>query len=252
MSAKLIEILDAKRYVRDGSPALSNREYLEPVVDFFSGYCDEKDLVVMSSHLQENANDDNTMNTAYGRILIQGKVKDADILNSSYTVGMVIALDKQIPEFITYGGYEVWACTNLSVFGEGQVEVYKDNHKIAQQSVKRHLDDAAKRQELYINFHNKLQSTSVGGKELDELMGFILRSTVKSYPKIGTSAILHAEKEMLNAKSPYFVGTKLETDLWNVYNAITDYYGIKFKEGDGLAERPIKTREVFNLFSEII
>ena len=250
MNTVLKEILDAKRYVRDGSPALNNREYLEPVIDNFLNYCSEDSLIVKASHLQENANDDNTLNTAYGRILLQGKIAENDILDSSYTVGMVVVLDKNIPEFITYGGYEVWACTNLSIFGDGQVEIFKDNHKLSHNSINFHLQQSQKRREEYIQFHNNLHGKGVGGKELDELIGYLLRKTIKNYPKIGTSAILHAEKEMLNNKSSYYAAN-METNLWNVYNAITDYYSIKFKDGDGLAERPVKTKDLYHLFSEI-
>jgi hypothetical protein len=243
-----IEVLDSKKYVREGSPALSVKEYLEPVIDEMLKYCDESDISIRYSHEQQNANEDNSINTSYARVLVQGKFKDFTILDSGATVGFVYALDKQIPEFITYSGHEVFACTNLSIYADEDVSLVKDNHKIAHKNIGEYINSLEKQQQKYINFHNNLQQKELSLEDLDTTIGHILRECIVKYKKVGTSAVLHAHKELLNPRSNYAIKNN-STNLWNVYNAVTDFYSGKFLENQGLLERPLKTKELFNIFS---
>jgi len=245
------EIFQTKRYVREGSPALSVSEYLEPVLSQLSNYCDEDKIIIKSSHPQENANEDDSINTAYARVLVQGQIKGYDTLGSSATVGFVYALDKQTPEFVTYSGHEVFACTNLAVYSDEHVHRVKDNHRVAHKHIGEYLSGIEKQMQEYVDFHNKLQQTDLSIQEFDNSIGYILRNCLSKYKGVGTSAILHAHKSILSPNTMYSMKNDY-TNYWDIYNAITDYYSKKFKENQGLMERPLKTKELFSLFNGLL
>lgn len=247
----LTEILNTKKYVRQGSPALSVAEYIEPVIDNMLKYCNESDVVIKYSHPQENANEDNSINTSYARVLIQAKIPGYDILDSGATVGLVYALDKQVPEFTTYAGHEVFACTNLCISADEDVTVTRDNHKAAQVKISDYLEGIEKKKEEFIQFHNKLQNKELSLEDLETTIGHVLRQTLTKYKSIGSTAVTYGFKQLLDSKSSYGIKNN-STDLWNVYNSITDSYSNKFKSGTGLAERPIKTRSLSTLFRELV
>jgi len=245
----LQEIISSKKYVREGSPALSVAEYIEPVINQLLNYCNEDELIIKASHPQENANEDNSINTAYARVLVQAPIKGFHALEADATIGFVYALDKQTPEFITYSGHEIFACTNLTVYSDEYVHRVKDNHKTAHRNVEQYILGVEEQKEKFIEFHNKLQK-ELSLEDLDTTIGHILRDTIKKYKSVGTSAVLHAHKAILG-NTPYSMKGEY-TNYWNVYNAITDYYSKKFKENQGLVERPLKTKELFNLFEGLM
>lgn len=248
---KYSEILDSKTYVREGSPALSPRAYLTPVLEELTNYCSEDDIVIKSSHIIENANEDGTVNTAHGRVLVQAKLKEFNMLEADGTIGFVYALDKPVPEFVVYSGHEVFACTNLTIYADEAVNRIKDNHRAAQDLVKQHLVSMEKRTEEFIQFHNTLQGRDIDIMELDTVIGRLHREVITKYKGVGQTPIGYAHKEMLNNKSPYALRDG-HTDMWNLYNAITDFYSGKFKSSQSLIERPLKTKELFNMFQTVL
>lgn len=247
----LTEILNSKKYVRQGSPALSVAEYIEPVIDNMLNYCSESDVVIKYSHPQENANEDNSINTSYARVLVQAKIPGYDVLDAGATIGMVYALDKQVPEFTTYAGHEIFACTNLCISADEDVTVTKDNHRAAHAKIMDYLQGIEKKKEEFIQFHNNLQNKELSLEDLETTIGHVLRETLTKYKSIGSTAVTYGFKELLNPKSSYSIKND-STDLWNVYNAITDSYSNKFKSDAGLAERPVKTRALSNLFRSLV
>lgn len=245
------EILDTKTYIRQGSQARTPREYLEPVLEAI----DQRGGVatVKTGKPVANANEDDSINTSFGRVLIQADFPECriDSVGSSQKVGFIYALDKQIPEFITYTGQEVFACTNLCVSSDEHVHNFKDNHTHAHGKIKDYLDGMDKHKEEFITFHNKLQQKELSLEDMDTTIGHILRMSIKKYRRIGRSAIMHGLSEMVKPDSMYSASED-GTNLWNVYNSITDYYSNKFKKNEYLYERPVKTKELSSLVLTLV
>lgn len=241
------ELYSLKKYARQGSPALSNEEYFGPAIDELLKYVNESDITVKVSHPVENANEDNTINKSYARAIVQAKMPHFDVIESGLTLGMCVALDKQVPEFTTYMGYEIFACTNLCIAADEDVLRYKDNHTVAQSTFKGYFNRFNELKENYINFNNKLQEKDLSLEELDTTVGNVLRKVITKHKNIGQSSITSAYKKILTPGTHYSLKNK-STNLWNLYNAVTDSYSDKFKNNTGLVERPIKTKELTKLF----
>jgi hypothetical protein len=247
---KAAELEATKRYVREGSPAMLPMDYVGNPIEALSKYCSEDSLTIKVSHASENANEDESVNTSYGRVIVEGKIPGYDVLDSGLTLGFAYALDKQIPEFITYMGHTVFSCTNLCISADEDVSRFRDNHKAAQAQFKTYLDGIEKEKDRFITFHNRLQNKELGLEDLETSIGHIIRKAIGSYKQIGTSSVVSAYKSIVTSGSSYSMQNE-STDMWNVYNAITDNYSKKFINNSGLIERPIKTKELSKLFIEL-
>lgn len=242
------ELESSKTFTRNGSPALHAMDYLSPVVEAIEKAGWEPSL--RYSHKVENTNLDGSINVAYGRVLLEAKIPSSfpDLL-SDKTVGFVYALDKQTPEFIVYGGHSVRTCTNLAVYDDEMVRVYKDNHYDAQKSFEKYIEKIGADEQKFVEFHNRLQNFDLGEEQIEQYLGKFLQAACTTHTGIGISAITHAAKQLFDQSSPYSIKSG-STNMWNMYNAITDYYSQSLKNDKGLFERPKKTKELFKFLSE--
>lgn len=243
---KIQEFYDLKKFARQGSPALSNEAYFNPVIEKMLKYVSEDDVVIKVSHPIENANEDNSLNTSYARALVEAKIPGEDVADAGFTIGMGMALDKNVPEFISYAGYTVFSCTNLCISADEDVSRVKDNHKSAQFKVFDYIDGLEKKKQEFIQFTNSLQNKDISGDELEDIMGTMLKGAITNFKQVGSSSIVTGYKNILDKKSKYSIVND-STNMWNVYNAITDTYSKKYLNDGGLVERPIKTKELTKL-----
>lgn len=244
------DLKDLKKYVRQGSPALNVMDYVGDPIDNMLSHCSEDDITIRVSHAQENANEDDTLNTSYGRVLVEAKIDGYDILDSGATVGFVYALDKQVPEFRTYYGHTVFACTNLCISADEDVSSFRDNHKLAHAKFKEYISSLDKEKERFIEFHNTLQNKELSLEDLETTIGHLLRRAIKDKTEIGTSSLITGYKSVVKPGSKYSI-TNDSTDMWNLYNAVTEVYSKKFTNNTGIFERPGKTKQLSNLMHEL-
>lgn len=220
------EIEKAKAYVTpSGVPFRNPAEYVE--MFFNSTGTNETNTRFELQSKTENANEDKSLNTAYGRLLIESKFDEyKDPMNTvGKIIGMVIALDTAQPTVKVYTGGSVFACSNLCI--SGAEHIFSANAMT-------NLESAFNMAENYKNkaeedwlknlaTWKKMQETVYSGSQINEKFGKMLELilTTSSFKGLGTSPIIHAAKEVYNPGSIYSILSTKTCTGWNLYNAIT-------------------------------
>lgn len=231
----LEEVLESKTFVRNGSPALSAQEYLEPVLEAFDKVGAAVNITTDS--LVENQNETGEMNTSYGRVFVEATLPDQIEGLGAISAGFVYLLDKQVPEFVAYGGARVFACTNLCIWGSDMTLKVQDDHKRAQSAVVEYVAQSGKMIEEFKEFHNSLATRDVSYDEFERIMGHMLLNSggANNY---GSTVITRAARNFSEKKSVYYVED--ETNMWNIYNGFTQVFTDRDAKG-GVNDTPQQT-----------
>lgn len=212
------ELLDSKTYVREGSPALSVREYLDPVLNKMVNLVSESDIKVEVDNTVENQNDDGTINVSFGRVKIEAQLPALVDNVAGSTVGLVYALDKQTPTFVAYSGTRVFACTNLCVWSDEMVDKVADNHKKAQKSALDYINGYEQSVEDFRTFYKTMSDRGLDKEEYERLIGYMLINSGAGY---GSTIVTKAVKLFGNNKSVYHIRENESPSMWKVYNGFT-------------------------------
>lgn len=221
----LDDVLSSKIYVKNGSIDFkSPKEYLMPFIDLTEKITDNYKVRV--SGTVENAEEaSGELNTSYGRVLIEAHLPDKyGTEETGGIIGLVYGLDIQKPVMKVYTGQNIFACTNLCVFGAQHVfssELLTTGSARAYQEVSKYVEEKERELENYIRVSTKLKEMQLDKESLDELIGKLVRESLKSR-SIGITPITTAAKDLYDPKSKYAVKDG-QTNGWNVYNAITEY-----------------------------
>jgi hypothetical protein len=119
---ELKELLESKAFVKEGSgyDFKLPEQYVNEFLDIAGNYTD-KFLVTVNSPT-ENKNEDESINKAFPRFLVEAKMPEKfDVEESTATIGFMMALDTQKPIAKLYTGKKVTACMNLTIFNADNV-----------------------------------------------------------------------------------------------------------------------------------
>jgi len=220
---ELNEILESKMYVREngtisfGTP----KEYINPFIDIVEEKVVSWDVKIASPVTNKNI-EDNTLNIAYPRVVIEARLGNP-IIGFESVIGIIYALDTQRPVMKVYSGNNATACTNLTIFNSEylfQQDLLGDYKEIYCKA-EEFYNNKVKEQEEFVNIYNRLISTNLTRTELNDRIGNLL---LKSHTtKLGTSPVVQASKLLMDNSSAYSVykGNNFECTEWNIYNAVT-------------------------------
>jgi hypothetical protein len=246
MTIELDELLKSKIYVPEnrGVNFDSPRRYVEPFLEKFKAVSGVTYDVQVSGAV-ENMEENETLNSAYARVLVEAKLpQEFDAYEHSSVIGMVYALDIIKPNLRVYSGEDAWACLNLCIFGAQNVfsvdltAGISPAYERASDYVIKVSEQLAKFQKTY----ERMNDVVYKGTQIDQALGYLLRESYAN-KSIGTNAVLSALKDLESSKSRYAIkdGT---TTQWNMYSAITQYITDKVD----IKEKAEKTQMVSNLF----
>lgn len=206
-------------------------DYLRPFVDIISPLNPEWKIYVEKE--VENAEEDGTKNTAYGRVALRAKLPAIFDLNLGFNsqfnhayseIGIVYALDTTKPEMRVANGKRVSVCTNQCIFGSDNItsvlltstnreKIYRDTNVYVQS-----LEEETQRYKQVIE--RMYENVLVGDRQINERIGKIFRSCKKTNDvgiNIASSmlGLLEDERSMYGIKNG-------ETNDWIIYNALTE------------------------------
>lgn len=238
----LNDVMDSKAFVKGSVTFKTAREYIEPFLEKTSKICNDYSVAI--SGLDENANEDGTLNIAYGRVKVETKLPASfQAMGMVGKIGMVYGLDTQKPIIKVYTGTEVSACTNLTVFRAldlfqvGMLENFSTVYDHVQQYTDRIYDTIEK----YKIMVEQLKNQKFEQNTLNQALGKLLNASIANN-YIGVQPIISAARELANPKSMYHAKDGI-TDGWNLYNSITDHITHK----SDILDAPSKTLMISNL-----
>lgn len=240
------DVLKSKVYVNEkgGVNFHSPRQYIEPFLEKFKSINGVQFEAKVSGSVV-NKEEDDTINAAYSRIGVKVTLPEGYRINSHNSViGMVYALDTVKPIMKVYSGEDADACLNLAIFGAQyfhSVEILAGTANIYERAGM-YIEGVEKQLAEFQKIYEQLNDRQYKGKEIDEIMGHLLRSCYNN-KLIGTNPVLSALKDLENPKSVYAIKEN-NTSAWNIYSAMTQYITDKVD----IAEKPTKTVMVSNLF----
>ena len=247
MEIELKEVLSSKAFVKEGSGVdfKTPENYIGPFIDIANQYTDIFKVQVVSP--VENKNDDESINRAFPRILIEAKMPSSfDVADSFATVGLMLALDTQRPTVKLYTGKKVYACTNLTIFNPDNVFAAElTSLGSAYKKAFDYFQKITKDNEHYFKIVNRLKESELDMEGVNSIMGKILLESTKN-KFLGTSAVSNAAKELINKSSVYAIREGV-TNEWNILNAHTAYLSSKVD----IAEQASKTVLLSQLFDSV-
>jgi hypothetical protein len=230
-----------KSYVNFGSP----KQYIEPFLNKLSRF-NSIQYSVKTSDRVANKDEDESLNVAYGRVLVEAKLPvEFTKQEHDSVIGMVYALDIAKPIIRIYSGQNAWACTNLAIFGARyvhQVDIMSGVGSIYEKSLE-YIDGITAQLERFELLYNRMHETIFDNNGINRTLGYLLRAA-NSNKLIGTSPIISAMRDLDDPKSKYAIQDN-KTTQWNIYSATTQYITDKVD----ILEKAQKTVMLSNLFA---
>jgi len=240
---KLEELLNSKVYVKENSSVrfTSAKQYVEPFLEALGQ--DVKDVRVSVSSPVMNAEESGKMNIAYPRVNVETTI-GGGLEGFTSVVGMIFALNTQIPIAKVYTGQSVSVCMNLCIFNSDDLfekNLLGDFNELYLRTAT-FKANKMKQIEEYGKVYKDMTENMLTPMELNTLMGDLLLKGTTS--KLGSSPIVGAAKLLKDNKTTYYVneGPDFSCNKWNVLNAVTQVLG----DGDPIL-RPDKTIQIAKL-----
>lgn len=244
METNINLILNSQRIVKPNLdfPFPSAHELLEPVINIFG----ENNFESFATHpesLQVTENDETL--TAYGRAGVIKKIEIDE--NLSYNVGYMYALDLSKPVLKVFSGVNVKICSNMCIFNAEHFEkwelltVGKSGGVAKVEKFMKNIDENLQQSLKIINVLKGMQFSE---EETYKLLGDFLISFQLVSNHAGVNCITNAAKLLKQKGQPYYF--EKFTSGWNIYNAITDYFGKKCH----ILDHPEKVWFVYEKFVE--
>lgn len=239
----LDEVLTSKRYVSDANVSFpSPKEYIDPFTEIFS---DAKEFRVKTMSPVVNAEESGEENVAFARVMVEADY-GVTIPGFNEIYGIVYALELAKPVIKAYSGYNVSACTNLTIFNADKIiqQDLTSNYQPVYNELRKFKADKEFEKVEFVNIHKQLSEISYTIEELNERIGFLLRNAQKT--KIGTNAVVGAARLLDDPSSAYYTGDKTNYHCtpFNLYDAVTYHISNKGE----FIEKPNKTIQLSKLF----
>jgi len=235
------ELLDSKIYVKENSAInfQSAKNYVEPFLDIIGDKAKATRVEIDQEIV--NAEESGRKNIAYPRVNVECQIGD-EIVGFHSVIGMIYALNTQIPMMKIYSGQSVKACLNLTIFNAE--DLFESNMlgtlSNAYTQAQVFLNKKEKQIEEYTKIYKSMTENYLTPEGLKTMLGNLLMKGAQS--KLGTSPVVGATKLLTDSKSIYYTkaGESFECNEWNVYNAVTQ----SLTDGSDPIYRPNKTIEL--------
>ena len=245
---KIDELINSKIFVKENSPVnfKSPAYYINPFLDIMGDSVKSTRVEVDKAII--NAEESGKKNIAYPRINIECTMGD-DIIGFHSTIGLIYALDTQIPVIKAYSGQTVSACLNLCVFNAE--DLFESNMLGSIQNVYNQVTKFKQEKERQIEEYGKIYKDMTENiltpDGLKTILGNLLMKGSAS--KLGTSPVVGATKLLMDPKSIYYTqeGEDFNCNEWNVYNAVTQ----TLTDNSDPVYKPNKTLELTNIIRGI-
>jgi len=242
------EILTSQRIVKGANQDIqfpAPDELLNPILEIFSKFIEPNEITGFATHPESIGTKDDEILTAYGRAgVIQKIVIDEKL---TYNVGYLYALDLGKPVLKIFSGINVNICSNMCIFNATNFDKYElmsVGKSGAIEKIKNFMERRNEDCQKALQIVNVLKNLQFNEEETQKLLGDFLISfqVVKNYA--GVNCITNAAK-LLKTKGGiyYYEGV---TSGWNIYNAITHYFG----EKSHIIDHPEKVFFVYEKFIE--
>lgn len=234
------QVLDSKAFIGGGVTYKTPKEYVGRFLDIAEVFSPEYEVKVADE--VNNANEDGSINTSYGKVYIKARTRLSD--EFSYSAGILYAIGQR-PVIKVFSGLDVNACFNLTIFGAENVEgafLTDDNFARIYEAASTFVQNRMSQFEHYISIINRLKETNLDKIQLHNRIGYLLEKGIKDN-KLGTQSIVVGAKSLYDPKSKYAI-TENGTTEWNVYNAITD--AMKSSDISVLPDKTVKLSTYFN------
>lgn len=242
------EIINSKTYVNPSNITFNSpKEYIKPFIDITG----EDNIDVIGSDAVINKNEDGSENISYARVRIQKSYNSSELNNIgifSPVVGLIYALDISKPVMKVYAGLNAVACNNLNVFNAEhlfQVDII-GNITTAYKYVKEYQSSIEQLIEDYYQKIEIMNNKMLTKEEYSNILGGLLRRSVNDNV-LGTTPIVKMTKLLEDKRSDYYFYKEGNNNLWNIYNAATDY----ISSSPEYKEHPNKSLKMFNLITGV-
>ncbi|KKN88738.1 hypothetical protein LCGC14_0246290 [marine sediment metagenome] len=239
---ELQEVLDSKVFVKGSSISFNSpKKYIEPFMERVEKL--SPSWITDVSAVVSNAEEEGDMNTAYGRVLVQGLLPGLGTDDSRGIIGMVYALDTVKPVVRVFTGQNVSVCMNLCIFGTSHLfsaDLLGGGMDAAYKKVEEYVEGKEEEVKFYVDTIGELKSTEYDSKQVDEIVGALLREALTG--KLGSSSIIAATRKLNNPSSRYSM-VDGHTTGWNIYNAVTEHISHKVD----IFDRAVKTQILSSL-----
>ena len=245
---KADELLSSKIFVKENSAVnfKSPEYYVRPFLDIMGEHAVNTKVEVDRAII--NAEESGKKNIAYPRMNIECRV-GSEMIGFHSVIGLIYALDTQIPIAKVYTGQSVSTCLNLCIFGAE--DIYETNMLGSIQEiynrVQQFKQDKEKQIEEYTKVYKDMTEKHLTPEGMKEILGNLLIKG--SQTKLGTSPVVGAAKLLIDPKSMYYTneGEDFDCNEWNIYNAVTQ----SLTDGSDPVYRPNKTLELTNIIRNV-
>lgn len=238
------EILNSHSYVKSGQPFFSPSYYLEPFLNLVEG--SEGELKLDATHPTEIRDNNGTVTyKAYERVSAVQEIKLTDEL--SYKVGYIYALDIGKPIIKVFSGINVFAYTNLCVFGAEKKQEFliSNNFEGAAIQAKSYLQTLRQDADNALEIIHNMKNTFFDQQAVKDMLGEFLINFSKVKNIAGTQCLLSAAKRLTDKKDKLYYFEE-QTTAWKVYNALTHDICNK----SHLLHQPEKVQSLFSEMSK--
>lgn len=247
MEIKIEDLLSSKIFVKENSNIgfKSPKQYLTPFLDTLAPVSTNTRVQVTSPVM--NREEGGQMNIAYPRVNVEATL-NGGIVGCNSVIGIIYALDRQIPIMKVYTGQSVRLCMNLTIFNAD--DVFEQNLLSSSQElyarVRTYKENKEKQIEEYDKIYKSLTTKHLTPQGMNELLGKLLIKGAST--KMGTSPVATAARYLTDNKSVYYTerNGEFECTPWNVYNAVTQ----ALTDKDDPVSRPNKTVELAKVIME--
>lgn len=230
------EIFHSKTFVGQNSRIRydSPEIMLEPVIAALAALAERSsiDITIDASNPVTNRNDDQSENTAYGRVRLESRLElglpvaangHSEVLHE--TIGFIYAFDLGKPEVIVYNGTRVRSCLNLQIFGSRNVRKFdyaQDGVESAHAMIAELARDAELEQQRQARIIEGLMNERWTANQLARNIGHTLKHvTLKN--TFGQAALVAAVRDLNTSGHRYEVQSDGSTTAWNFLQALTQY-----------------------------
>ena len=247
-NVKLEDLRESKVYVKDNSAVnfKSPAHYIDPFVDILGESVLDYRVEVTNPVI--NAEESGKLNVAYPRVNVEARIGN-QMTGFHSVIGMIYALNTQIPIAKVYTGQSVSACLNLTIFNADEIfeQNLLGNSQELYNRVQTFKQNKEKQIEEYSKVYKDLTESHLTPQGLNDLVGKLLMKGART--KLGTSPIVGAAKLLTDQKTTYYVdeGEDFKCTEWNVFNAVTQ----SLTDNCDPTYRPNKTIELANIIREI-
>ena len=237
------EILNSKGYVK----GMINYPTPNIILDGLMNIEEQRFNILLKGDYEViNINDDGTENISFGRLDLQYRMNLDEM--HSYTIGLIIALDKGKPIAKVYSGMEVKTCLNLCIFGADQVNKFDistnpEGYKIFFQDEFKRIEAKARE---YKAIKRALENTHFSQEEVHKLNGALLYNILENNGIAGTNPLINAIKLQTEKHSIYY--SKDGLNAWLFYNSLTEYLAQKVH----ILDIPEKALNIFATLKQYI